>query len=71
MAIMNQKEIDVMKDLYVDTDIPSDSLIKQKDKLEVFTDKLNRSLSSKFKDEEVATELLRIRKKGELPKIRN
>ena len=65
--------IEELKKLYVETDIPSDALIKSKDALSKFTSTLNSRLADQnsLSSEEVAGELLRIRKSGNLPTIRS
>jgi len=65
--------IEELKNLYVETDAPSDTLIKSKDALSKFTSTLNLRLAAQkdFSSEEVAGELLRIRKSGNLPTIRS
>jgi endonuclease V-like protein UPF0215 family len=72
MAEWTSEAVEKLKELYVETDIPSDSLIKKKDDLEKFTSALNSRLpdDEDFTSEEVATELLRVRKSGSLPPIR-
>ncbi|MBW8001174.1 MAG: hypothetical protein FVQ80_04035 [Planctomycetes bacterium] len=62
-----------LKKLYVETDIPSDTLIKSKENLSRFTSTLNSKLTDHdgFTQEEVAGKLLKIRKTGNLPTIRS
>ena len=59
--------------LYVEINITSDELIKDKDALIGFAASLNSSLScpNEFTSEQVAGEILRMRKKGKLPRIRS
>jgi len=58
--------------LYVENDIPSDELIKDQAKLEALAATLNARVSpNSFSPKEIADELLRIRKGGNLPRIRN
>jgi len=73
MTQCNFNEEEVLKNLYVEFDIPSDSLIKDKDSLSKFTTTFNERLPNApgFTDEEVATKLLRVRKSGNLPRIRD
>ncbi len=61
-----------LKKLYIETDIPSDTLIKDKKGLSDFTQTLNTRLSNMedFAEEEVATKLLSLRKSGKLPRLR-
>ncbi len=62
-----------LKKLYVEIDIPSDTLIKNKDSLSKFTSTLNSRLVDHdgFAQEEVAGKLFKIRKTGKLPTIRS
>lgn len=73
MGTWNSPEIEAIKDLYVETDIPSDTLIKDKAALVKFTSQLNARLSGEgvFNEEEVAGQLLNLRKSGHLPRIRD
>ncbi len=59
-------------EIYVKNNVPSDALIAQKEMLGTFTKAVNSSLNGdlEFKTEEIAKELLRIRKSGKLPRIR-
>ncbi len=59
-------------ELYVKNNIPSDPLIAQKEMLGTFTNKLNKLIEGdvEFTAEEVAKELLRVRKNAKLPRIR-
>ena len=65
-------EIEELKRLYKETDIPSDRLIKDRTALDAFAAALNgrtrRNIA--FSAEEVADQLLRLRKAGKLPRIR-
>ena len=73
MKIWSSTEIEQLKVLYVENDIPSDSLIKDKVKLSKFTIKLNSRLSKTevFDEKDVADQLLRLRKNAKLPRIRH
>ena len=66
-----EESIEELKKLYIETDIPSDTLIKESDSLASFTCELNARLLKSFTKEDVATKLLSVRKKGNLPTIRN
>ena len=72
MGTWNNPEIEALKDLYVETDMPSDNLIKDKTAMADFTSQLNAKLSlpEAFIQKEVADQLLRLRKSGKLPRIR-
>ena len=61
-----------LKKLYIETDTPSDTLIKDKKGLSDFTQTLNTRLSNMedFAEEEVASKLLSLRKSGKLPRLR-
>ena len=63
--------IEELKKLYIETDIPSDTLIKDKTALLKFTSTLNSKCQEDFSPEEVAGQLFKIRKKGDLPTIRS
>ena len=65
-------EIEELKRVYVNSNIPSDTLIKNKDHLVEFTQDLNNALgtTSSFTEEEVAGQLLKLRKSGKLPRLR-
>lgn len=64
--------VEILKNLYIQTDIPSDTLIKCKESLSKFTITLNSQLSDEsFPEEEVASKLLRLRKSGKLPTLRS
>ena len=72
MVIWASNEIESLKSVYVETDVPSDALIKNRDALEDFTASNERiGVSGRFTPEEVAGELLRLRKGGSLPRLRN
>jgi hypothetical protein len=65
--------VDAMKSLYAENDYPSERLIKNQDSLRAFTDEFNSRVDAEFSDEEVASELERIRKDkahtGGLPRL--
>ncbi len=73
MAEWDNTAIEELKNLYIETDIPSDPLIKDKAALINFTENLNSRLASKpnYSDEDVAGMLFKLRKKANLPKIRS
>lgn len=67
----NEDSIQELKDWYVENDVPSDTLLKNQDKLSEFTRRFNTRLdTSSYTDKEVATKLLSLRKSGKLPRIR-
>jgi hypothetical protein len=72
MGDWTKAQIEQLKNLYVEHDIPSDELLKDKAKLEEFAKALNSRFDNdaKFGTEEVAGQLLRLRKTGKLPRIR-
>ena len=61
-----------LKDLYVEVNVPSDQLLKDKTALGTFVRTFNSRLDGKaeFTAEEIASKLLRLRKSGKLPRIR-
>lgn len=63
----------LVKSLYVENDFPSDRLIKSRHAMRAFTIELNRRASASYRDEEVASEIERIRKDklrtGGLPRL--
>ena len=73
MTEWDSTAIEALKNLYIETDIPSDPLIKDKTALMNFTSVLNSRLSgaNNFNEEEVASELFSLRKSGNLPRIRD
>ena len=58
--------------LYVENDVPSDQLLKDKASLDRFVGVFNSRLDGDagFAAEEVANQLLKLRKNGRLPRIR-
>ena len=65
-------EIETLKNLYQENDVPSDQLIKDKDALGRFVEELNKRVGpgESYTDKEVASELLKLRKGKKLPRIR-
>lgn len=58
--------------LYQQTNITSDSLIKDQKVLSNFTATLNREIKGiQFSEKEVADQLLKLRKSGKLPRLRH
>jgi hypothetical protein len=70
MQKWDQNSIDALKKFYRRYNLPSDSVIKDPQKIEDFTNKFNLENGYSFTQKEVADQILRIRKKGELPKLR-
>jgi hypothetical protein len=72
MSNWSTESVEELKKLYVENDMTSDRLIKDSIALSQFAAKLNSRLSlpNGFSSEEIATELLKIRKSGKLPRIR-
>jgi hypothetical protein len=72
MGQWNSNEIELLKALYEENNVPSDQLIKNKVELESFSAKFNtraeRGVS--FSPEEIADQLLKLRKSSRLPRIR-
>lgn len=66
------KETEMLITLYKENDIPSDQLIKNKQWLNKFVETLNQKVGpgKSYTDEEVASEILALRKKKKLPRIR-
>ena len=68
----SNEAVEALKEQYVETDIPSDTLIKCKKSMLIFTQNLNSKLANEhFLEEEVASKLLRLRKSGKLPTLRS
>lgn len=68
----NNSAVESLKELYVEFDIPSDTLIADENKLIQFTKELISRASELegIDKKEVATKLLKVRKSGKLPTIR-
>lgn len=60
---------DVLKRLYAEEGVSSDKLAQSVPDLERFTNRFNRKSNRKIAPERILQELLRLRKKGELPRI--
>jgi hypothetical protein len=65
-------EIEMLKNLYKENDVPSDQLIKDKDALSRFVEALNQRIGpgKSYTDKEIAGEILKLRKGKKLPRIR-
>jgi len=72
MENWGNKEVEILKELYKENDVPSDQLIKDKELLSRFVEALNKKViqGKSFTDKEVASELLKLRKSKKLPRIR-
>ena len=72
MRDWNSGEIEELKQAYVENDVPSDRLVKNKEALSTFAAKFNeRALPTKaFTADEIADRLFKLRKSGKLPRIR-
>jgi hypothetical protein len=72
MEKWSKKEIEELKNLYQENDVPSDQLIKDKVALDSFTANFNARVVKEvgFNSKEVADRLLKLRKSGKLPRLR-
>jgi hypothetical protein len=72
MGNWETEEIEKLKKLYKDNNMPSDELVKDKLALENFTIDLNKRINAQknFSSKEVADKLFKLRKSGKLPRIR-
>ena len=72
MTNWGEYEIESLKLNYIEFNIPSDQIIKDKNVLEKFTTLLNAELKQNkdYAPKQVADELLKLRKSGKLPRIR-
>jgi hypothetical protein len=72
MKKWNENDIEKLKLYYTQFNIPSDQILKKKDVLEKFTELFNEKFTpnNKFTPEEVADQLLKLRKSAKLPRIR-
>jgi hypothetical protein len=72
MEKWNEHEIAKIQMHYKQFNVPSDQILKEKEVLENFTEWFNTKFSPdhKFTSEDVADQLLKLRKNGKLPKIR-
>lgn len=72
MGKWGNNEIEELKRLYQEKNIPSDQLVKNKDILDSFTDNFNSRVKADvgFNSEEIADRLFKLRKSGKLPRIR-
>ncbi|MFH1370791.1 MAG: hypothetical protein ABII09_05840 [Planctomycetota bacterium] len=72
MKKWNENDIEKLKLYYTQFNTPSDQIIKGKDTLGKFTEGFNEKFSPniQFTPEDVADQLLKLRKSGKLPRIR-
>jgi hypothetical protein len=65
-------EIEILKHLYEENNVPSDQLVKDKDSLKKFVITFNQKVEQgkSYIDKEVADQLFKLRKSGKLPRIR-
>jgi hypothetical protein len=72
MEKWSNNEIEELKSLYQENNVPSDQLVKNKVALDSFTANFNARVSSDvgFSSEEIADQLFKLRKSGKLPRLR-
>jgi 5'-deoxynucleotidase YfbR-like HD superfamily hydrolase len=72
MERWSEAEIEKLKLHYKQSNIPSDQILKERDKLENFTEWFNTKFSHdhQFAPEDIADQLLKLRKGGKLPRVR-
>ena len=72
MRNWEESQVEVLFNLYVENDMPSDQLISEENALNDFVSKLNERIGNPdyFSNEDVAQKLLGFRKAGKLPRIR-
>lgn len=70
MEKWNDAEIEKLKLWYQQNNVPSDQLIKDKDALDKFTEWFNTKFGCDKIPKDVAGQLLALRKKGLLPRLR-
>ncbi|MGD9109380.1 MAG: hypothetical protein PVG93_00435 [Phycisphaerales bacterium] len=65
-------ETEQLKELYKESNTPSDQSVKDKKALEEFVERLNQSIDGEinFTIQEVADKLFSLRKAGKLPRLR-
>ena len=73
MANWEEQETEKLKLHYTQFNMPSDQIIKDKDVLGNFTQLFNTKFTpnNDFEAKQVADQLLKLRKSGKLPRIRN
>ena len=70
MGNWNDTEIENLKLWYQQNNVPSDQLIKDKNALDDFTEQFNKKFGCDNTSKDVAGQLLTLRKKGVLPRLR-
>ena len=70
MGKWNDTEIENLKLWYRQNNVPSDQLIKDKNALDDFTEQFNKKFGCDNTPKDVAGQLLTLRKKGVLPRLR-
>lgn len=72
MGKWGTNEIEELKCLYQENDVPSDQLVKNKATLDSFAATFNTRFRASvvFTSEEIADRLFKLRKSGKLPRIR-
>ena len=71
MASWGSAEVEELKKIYKENNVPSDRLVKDKTALDEFVATFNIRIGSNnhFSAKEVADRLFRLRKSGKLPRI--
>ena len=72
MGKWGNNEIEELKSLYQENNVPSDQLVKNKIALDSFTVSFNARIGTgvEFNSEEIADRLFKLRKSGKLPRLR-
>ncbi len=70
MGKWNDTEIEKLKLWYQKNNVPSDQLIKDRDVLDNFTEWFNTKFGCDKTSKDIADQLLKLRKKGLLPRLR-
>ena len=72
MGKWGNNEIEKLKSLYQENNVPSDQLVKNKIALDSFTTSFNARIGTdvEFNSEEIADRLFKLRKSGKLQRIR-
>ncbi|MBN1807228.1 MAG: hypothetical protein JW837_18425 [Sedimentisphaerales bacterium] len=72
MEKWSENEIEELKSLYQDNNVPSDQLVKNRVALDSFTINFNARVAKdvEFNSEEIANQLFKLRKSGKLPRLR-
>ncbi len=70
MERWDNTEIESLKKWYQQNNVPSDQIIKDKDALDGFTESFNAKFNCNKNTKDIADQLLKLRKKGLLPRVR-